>query len=69
MVSSVVTNTGAIQLTVNGPSGPDYTLLRSTNLIDWLPVATLTSPPPPVTLVDTNYPDGPAQFYRVQLGP
>jgi len=69
MVSSIAANGSAIQLTVNGPSGPDYTLLRSTNLIDWEPVATLTSPPSPVTLVDTNYPAGPAQYYRVQLGP
>ena len=69
MVSSIVTNGGAIQLTVNGPTGPDYTLLRSTNLIDWEPVSTVSSPLPPVTLVDTNYPDGAAKFYRVQLGP
>ncbi len=69
VVSSIATNGAEIQLTVNGPVGPDYTLLRSTNFIDWQPVSTLSSPLPPVTLVDTNYPDGPAQFYRVQLGP
>jgi len=69
MVGSIATNGGAIQLTVNGPSGPDYTLLRSTNFIDWQPVSTLLSPLPPVTLVDTNYPNGAVQFYRVQLGP
>jgi hypothetical protein len=69
MVSSIATNGGAIDLIVNGPSGPDYTLLTSTNMIDWQTVTTVSSPTPPVTLEDTNYPSGPMRFYRIQLGP
>jgi glucuronoarabinoxylan endo-1,4-beta-xylanase len=68
-VSSVIANAGEIDVLVSGPSGPDYTLLSSTNLFDWKPVQTVSSPIPPVTLVDTNSPNGPMQFYRVQLGP
>ncbi|HXT12629.1 MAG TPA: carbohydrate binding domain-containing protein [Candidatus Angelobacter sp.] len=69
IVSSVTTNGSEIDLVVNGPSGPDYTLLTSTNLVNWRPVLSVSSPVPPVTLVDTNYPNGPERFYRIQLGP
>jgi glucuronoarabinoxylan endo-1,4-beta-xylanase len=69
VVSSVTANAGEIDVLVSGPAGPDYTLLSSTNLFDWKPVQTVSSPTPPVTLVDTNSPNGPMRFYRVQLGP
>jgi hypothetical protein len=69
VVSSVNTNGGEFNLVVNGPSGPDYTLLGSTDLVNWQSVLTVSSPIPPVTLSDTNYPNQPAQFYRVELGP
>ncbi len=69
VVSSVTTKRTEIDLVVNGPTGPDYTLLTSTNLVDWQSVLTAMSPTPPVTLADTNYPSGPMRFYRVRLGP
>jgi hypothetical protein len=69
IVSSITVNDGEIDLLVNGPSGPDYTLLTSTNLTDWDSVLTVPSPILPVTLTDTNYPSGPVRFYRVQVGP
>jgi hypothetical protein len=69
VLSSISLSGGQIDLLVNGPLGPDYTLLTSTNLTDWRPVLTVLSPTPPVTLVDTNYPNDPVRFYRVQLGP
>ena len=69
VVNSISVNGGEIDLLVDGPSGPDYTLLTSTNLTDWQPVLTVPSPAPPVTLADTNYPNGPMRFYRIQLGP
>jgi len=68
-VASITPNGGALDLLVNGPSGPDYTLLTSTDLVNWQSVLTVSSPTPPVTLADTNYPDGMARFYRIQLGP
>ena len=67
--SSTTVTDGAIDLVVDGPSGPDYSLFTSTNLVDWEPVLTVTSPVPPVTLEDTNFPNGPVRFYRIQLGP
>jgi glucuronoarabinoxylan endo-1,4-beta-xylanase len=69
VVSSITLTGEQIDLLVDGPSGPDYTLLTSTNLLDWNPILTVPSPTPPVTLTDTNYPNGPERFYRVQLGP
>jgi hypothetical protein len=69
IVNSISVNSGEIDLLVNGPSGPDYMLLTSTNLTDWQSVLTVPSPTPPVILADTNYPNGPVRFYRVQLGP
>lgn len=69
VVSSVTANGAQIDVTVSGPAGPDYTLLSSTNLADWTPVSTVSSPTPPVMLVDTNAPNGSMRFYRVQVGP
>jgi hypothetical protein len=69
VVSSITATGGVVQLVADGPSGPDYTLLTSTNLADWQSLLTLLSPLPPVTLADTNPPSGPARFYRIRLGP
>ena len=69
VVSSITTNGGTLNLVVNGPTGPDYTLLTSTNLMNWQTNFTASSPTPPVTLSDSNYPSGPVRFYRVELGP
>jgi hypothetical protein len=69
VMSSITVNGAEIDLLLDGPSGPDYSLLTSTNLIDWQSVLTVTSPVPPITLVDTNYPQVPARFYRARLGP
>ena len=68
-MSSITAKVGEIDLLVDGPSGPDYTLLTSTNLLDWQSLGTVTSPVPPVTFGETNYPNGAARFYRIQLGP
>jgi hypothetical protein len=69
VLSSIAVSAGQIHLRVNGPSGPDYTLLTSTNLVAWQSMLTLTSPVPPVAMIDTNFPNGAVRFYRVQLGP
>jgi hypothetical protein len=69
LTRKISVNPGQIGLLVDGPSGPDYTLLSSTNLLDWESISTVASPTPPVTLSDTNPPAAPARFYRIQLGP
>jgi hypothetical protein len=55
-------------LVIHGPSGPDYTVLTSTNLLDWQVWLTTNAPGLPLTLVDTNA-VGKSRFYRVELGP
>jgi glucuronoarabinoxylan endo-1,4-beta-xylanase len=60
---------GQINLVVNGPVGPDYTLWTTTNLLsNWQALFTTNSPPMPLTLVVPNS-GGWMRFYRVQLGP
>jgi O-glycosyl hydrolase len=69
VVSSITTKPAEIDFLVNGPTGPDYTLLTSTNMANWQSVLTALSPTLPATLTDTNYPNGPVRFYRIRLGP
>jgi hypothetical protein len=69
VLGTVQFGVGQLSLAVAGPSGPDYTLLLSTNLATWQKLYTTNSPALPVTLVDTNPAAGPDRFYRVQIGP
>jgi glucuronoarabinoxylan endo-1,4-beta-xylanase len=68
VLGSVTIANGQVNLVVNGDYGPDYTLLTSTDLINWQALYTTNSPLLPVTLVDTNSTDA-ARFYQIQLGP
>ncbi len=68
VLGPVTLSNGQVNLVVNGEQGPDYTLLTSTDLVNWLPLYTNYSPVLPVTLVDTNTTDA-ARFYRIQIGP
>lgn len=55
--------------TVSGDSGPDYSILVSTNLISWTPLLTTNSPAMPFTFTDPAAANYPRRFYRIQLGP
>lgn len=66
--SSAVLAGGVVTLTATGIVGPDYTLLISTNLVDWQSLITTNPAPMPVTFTDTNRNDL-VRFYRLQLGP
>jgi glucuronoarabinoxylan endo-1,4-beta-xylanase len=68
VLGSVTLANGQVSLVINGPQGPDYILLTSTNLIDWQTLFTTNSPVMPLTLVNTNGNDA-ARFYRIQIGP
>jgi len=57
-----------VRLVTTGMIGPDYSLLTSTNLQDWLLLVTTNPTLMPFTLTDTNQND-PQRFYRVELGP
>lgn len=70
VVGSVTVASGQVNVMVNGPQGPDYTLLTTTNLAGgWQALYTIGSTNTPVTqMTDTNAPD-PARFYRIEFGP
>ncbi|HTQ50695.1 MAG TPA: carbohydrate binding domain-containing protein, partial [Candidatus Acidoferrales bacterium] len=68
VIGSVNLVPGQVGMTVNGPQGPDYTLLTSSNLTTWQLLFTTNSPVMPFTFVTTNL-TNPAQFYRFQIGP
>jgi len=59
---------GALNLSVSGNAGPDYTIQTSTNLTAWQTAVTTNSPALPWSWSDTNL-VFPQRFYRVLLGP
>jgi hypothetical protein len=61
-------SSGQLTLQVNGASGPDYQIQASSNLVDWTAVFTTNAPLVPFfwTSDTTN---GPANFFRIQVGP
>ncbi len=67
-LTSIELGGGQVILTATGALGPDYTLLSSTNLMNWQPLLTTNPTVTPFALIDTNRLD-PARFYRLQLGP
>jgi glucuronoarabinoxylan endo-1,4-beta-xylanase len=68
VVASINSSQGQVSMTVNGPQGPDYTVLTSSNLVSWQALFTTNSPPMPFTFATTNL-NNPAEFYRLQIGP
>lgn len=68
-IGSIVPYAGtSFNLTITGPSGPDYTVMTSTNLLDWQSLQTANSPSTPFILTVTNRNES-ARFYRIQIGP
>ncbi len=57
-----------VSLSATGLLGPDYSLLVSSNLINWQIFFTTNPATMPVTFTDTNK-NSAARFYRLQLGP
>ena len=68
VLDSITVSNDQISLVVNGTQGPDYTLLTSTDLINWQALFTTNSPLMPLTMVDNNATNA-IRFYRIQLGP
>ena len=69
VLNAVSITNGQFGFWINGDTGPDYTILASTNLTSWNPVFTGNSPAVPYFWVDTNSLAGPMRFYRAVLGP
>jgi len=71
-LDSINASNGQVTLVLNGPQGPDYTVLTSTNITDplssWEVLLTTNSPVTPVTLM-IPITDGPVRFYTIQIGP
>jgi uncharacterized repeat protein (TIGR03806 family) len=60
---------GPFKLLISGDSGPDYTILGSTNLMDWTTILSTNSPLTPFLFTEPNATNYNQRFYRVILGP
>ncbi|EEF57830.1 LamG-like jellyroll fold domain-containing protein [Pedosphaera parvula] len=60
---------GMIRFSISGDLGPDYTVLGSTNLLDWVPIVNTNPPIMPFLFVEPNNTNYGRRFYRVLLGP
>ncbi len=69
VISSFAVSNGQATLTVAGTQGPDYTVLFSTNLLNWQALFTTNSPGLPLTLSIPVSAINPAGFYQVQMVP
>ena len=69
-MTAPVSSPGLWRMTVSGPPGFGYTILASTNLTVWTPIATRASPTTiPFTWSDPDAINFPCRFYRVLLEP
>ena len=68
-LNAVSITSGQFGFLINGSTGPDYTILASTNLTSWNPVFLGNSLAVPYFWVDTNSSSYPIRFYRTVLGP
>jgi len=68
LTAASLTN-GQLGFWINGNTGPDYTILASTNLTTWNSIFTNYSPLLPFYWVDTNSVAYPSRYYRTVLGP
>jgi len=57
---------GQFGLHVVAPAGPAYTIEASTNLFNWLPITTNSSPATPFDFIDADAANFPRRFYRVK---
>ena len=60
---------GGFAMAVAGDAGPDYTILASTNLVQWTPFLTTNPAVLPFWVTDAAARTNGHRFYRVQLGP
>jgi GH25 family lysozyme M1 (1,4-beta-N-acetylmuramidase) len=66
LTAPAITGGGLFQCSVAGAAGSNYVMACSTNLTDWVPLATNTSP---FTFTDTNGVNAALRFYRAKLWP
>ena len=68
-LAEVGLESGVFRVSVFGDSGPDYRVLTSTDLVNWVQNLTCNAPPTPFTWSIAISPSDSARFYRVELGP
>lgn len=68
-LQSVSLTGGAFQFQVTGNTGPDYTILASTNLVNWSAIFTTNSPTLPFNWSITNTGSFNQRYFRVSLSP
>jgi hypothetical protein len=69
IINSFSLAAGYPQISVSGEPNVNYTLLTSSNLVNWQALLTTNLVYFPFTFVDTNSPANSARFYRIQIGP
>ena len=69
MLSALGYTNGQFGFTVSGTAGPDYAVLTSTNLVNWLLLQQWNSPATPFSFRDASATNSGPRFYRVQLLP
>ncbi len=60
---------GQFSFNITGASGPDYLVQASTNLINWITIATNNAPTPPFLWSDPDTNLFTRRFYRILLAP
>jgi hypothetical protein len=60
---------GAFSMSIAGDGGPDYSVMISTNLLNWDNLFTTNSSAGFFTFGVTDIMSMPQKFYRIQLGP
>jgi hypothetical protein len=60
---------GKFQMNISGDVGPDYSVLGSSNLVNWSILLTTNPPALPYQFIDVSSTNYPQRFYRVLLGP
>jgi predicted secreted protein len=68
-IAAAMISQGKFRMTISGDAGPDYSVLGSTNLLNWTLVQTTNSPVLPYLFIDDNSSNYMQRFYRVLLGP
>ena len=68
-ISAATVSQGKFRMTISGDAGPDYSVLGSTNLVNWTLLQTTNSPALPYLFIDSTSSNYLQRFYRVLIGP
>ncbi len=68
-IASAQINQGKFQMNISGDVGPDYSVLGSSNLLNWTVLQITNAPVLPYLFIDVNSTNYQQRFYRVLLGP